>query len=524
MASPAFPAETQLLDDKTHIKGFFTSLKQPTKTYRVGSVTTSEVQADNYVEPEIDDDDGSMGVVPAIEVTETNEVHRQDQPTSDSLAYWPPTRSETPTMDPFVEAQKIRDALTNIIKPDEKAFKAYGLVGAPITTSPANVPNGNTHITNLSNGNSDKISDDWTKATHDEILSPETKPFHPGSKLNPEAIPFEQASPGFIKGDLDGPEAKKNFFNSVRSKKNALSGVYSPGSVRNVDEAVAGETPAFEATALEQVTPKATAAKGIKSHASLTAGEPKASDHYAGNGTFTSIHLNSPHLTGIVAPPPTPESTGKMTNVINVPATIHEQMSEPLEENRFTLRNSIHAPPHMRSSFQVQRSTALPEMNASFERLSFKAAGDDAMNDGSNVMSSTNDTAKKPRDSILKVSGLSKMFPTNIRDRPTKLDTSRLSASEKTGIDVAESTEDFLSASDDKGKEPTGRFTRPRLDASQAADLASLVLGTRHAKVCPPIDIQRLMDLGIYSPSLQENVSSKEGVASMGQVVWSTGM
>ena len=49
----------------------------------------------------------------------------------------------------------------------------------------------------------------------------------------------------------------------------------------------------------------------------------------------------------------------------------------------------------------------------------------------------------------------------------------------------------------------------------QTADNTSLVLGMRHAKACPFIDIQRLMDLGIYAHEpneLKENIPPKTNI------------
>ena len=394
-------------------------------------------------------------------------------------------------------------------KAEKDAFIAYGLFDGSTKSKDALVEQ-NADNANLVNGDRDKkLSDEWIEKTHNTLMNPNAERFT-SPKLNPEADSFSGHNPHGEKNLLDDPAHVKNFFR--KAYESMLGSTYTPSSSRSVEKQAAVDATVAEEASFDYSTPVPSDLKTTETVSSLTHGEHGASDNYHGNSTLSNKHLESPYLSGVQAPPPTPESVGPTKNTIHIPATISEQDSEPVDgkDSQFSLSQSVHAPPHLRTAYQVKRKVVLPEKNASFERLSFKAATDTTTNGGLSDVSPIKIVVGLSGDSGLKESGMAKL-PPHMRSRPENTGGSKyVTSKERTEIPAA-----IDDSYNQKAKDNAGRFNCSRLTASQVIDFASLGFGTLHATALSPTDKQRLMELGIYHPSsaLQENVPPERTAA-----------
>ena len=496
MASTAVETGISLLDDPKHLKSFFSKAKAaPIKSYRRGTAAISEVAASEVAPEETYTQEDTNGVASPVQSaadevggadhqigeihgTETDELaHAGDFEGADwmrsshsdmeeghinatTTAVWPSHNTDETHVNVPATAD-VRLSKTETSTQDEATFASYGLGKAPFTTLPTTSTNGSTLDTDFVNG--------CTQGSPANVPSPKTSP--EGDALKPVDSATTVA-------DIDSPAHKKNFFKSVRSHGNALGNRYSPRTAhehgeasQEVEDGHGTEHGREEAaTTVDISAPKNTMHKQIKSPYETVQGTEESSTMrfghhesilHPGNGVPSNKFFESPRASGVVAPPPTPETPARMDRVIHVPATIDEQPSSPtdLNNSHFTLSQSIHAPPHLRSSSKVQKKPAPVENYGLFERQSFKAVEDVT----SNGVIPTETNVGVPNTNNSEDSGATKPLPPHLRSRPANVGGLRTTTNtDKLAIKSAP-IESTPIATKFHGDDPKSKFTHSSL-------------------------------------------------------------
>ena len=274
--------------------------------------------------------------------------------------------------------------------------------------------------------------------------------------------------------DIDSPVHRKSFFESVRAKGNTFGSRYVPRAAREIEEAsqmeeeghgeqtnqeeeADGDISASENNVHEHSEPQVAALQEIEEFSNTHHGRHETVLH-PGNGVSPSSFFGSPRVSGVVAPPPTPETPARVDKEINVPATIMEQSSSPSEISggKFTLSQSIHAPPHLRSSSTVQKKPVPAENYGSFERQSFKAV-DGEMPNG---VTAKEAKTEKADDGTPKDPGIVKSLPPHLRSRPTNISGIGTSTNMNKPVTNSESVESTPIAAKFNGNDPKSMFSR----------------------------------------------------------------